>query len=306
MESRRIYDSIIRSPSSPLLYFLTPWISRRPYTPILFSQSAKPSIRSFSNDTQHLQSSAAAAAKEPENESPPKESSRDALLNRLANHRPATSTQRTSRFSSPRAQKENRPGASSPPTTPSKSHEPRLEDPIRSDPDFMSLLDDIPKPAPRPFDSRRSRFPSPPPQDLSSNSSSTDIFNAFNSSRNRSNRPSSIDVSRMLSPTSTSPSSEFLNQPPMPPPVPSLRLGPSTGRSVTIDNSRGMDLGRGFKKLEINCAKNLIKHDFNRQKFHERPGLKRKRLHGMRWRKRFKLGFKAVVQKVSDMKRRGW
>ncbi|KAI9704815.1 MAG: hypothetical protein M1836_006595 [Candelina mexicana] len=306
MESRRICDSIIRSPSSPLLYFLTPSISRRPYTPILFSHSAKPSIRSFSNGTQHFQSSAAAAAKEPENDSPSKESSTDALLDSLANQRPATSTQRTSRFSSPRAQKDNRPGASSPPTTESQSHEPRLEDSIRSDPDFMSLLDDIPKPAPRPFDSRRSSFSSPPPRDLSPNSSSTDIFNAFNLSRKRSRRPSSIDISKMLSPTSTSPSSEFLNQPPMPPPASSLRLGPSIGRSVAIDSSRGMDLGRGFKKLDMECARNNVRNDSIRQRFHERPGLKRKRMHRVRWRRRFKLGFKAVVQKVADMKRRGW
>ncbi|KAI9720204.1 MAG: hypothetical protein M1812_003022 [Candelaria pacifica] len=310
MEFRRVCDSIIRSPSSSLLYFLTPSIPRKPYTPILFSQSTKPSIRAFSNGSQHFQSSAAAAAKEPEDElsSLPKESSTDAILDSLARNRTSTSTRPTSRFSPLRAQEANRPGISGSPTAESQSREPRLEDSIKSDPNLVSLLDDIPKPARRPFDSQRSRDPSLPPRDSSNLSSSTDVFNAFNSSRNRSSRPSSIDISKMLSPTSTSPSSDLLrsNEPPPPPPVPTLRLGPSTGRSVQIDNSRGMDLGKGLKTLDLNCARNNVRNDFNRQRFHERGGLKRKRLHSVRWRKRFKLGFKAVVQKVADMRRKGW
>jgi hypothetical protein len=57
---------------------------------------------------------------------------------------------------------------------------------------------------------------------------------------------------------------------------------------------KGVDLGRGFRVLEINCQRNQERGDFMRQRFHERPGLKRKRLHSLRWRKRFKEGFRAV------------
>ena len=67
-----------------------------------------------------------------------------------------------------------------------------------------------------------------------------------------------------------------------------------------------MDLGRGLIYLNSICSQNKVKSDFNRQRFHERPGLKRKRLKSERWRKRFMLGFKGMVYKVQDMKRKGW
>ena len=67
-----------------------------------------------------------------------------------------------------------------------------------------------------------------------------------------------------------------------------------------------MDLGRALRQMEMKLAINSVRADFNRQRFHERAGLKRKRLKSQRWRKRFKQGFRAVVAKVDDMRRRGW
>lgn len=84
------------------------------------------------------------------------------------------------------------------------------------------------------------------------------------------------------------------------------RLGPSVGRSVLVEPERGIDLGRAFRNLDINCFRNTVKADFMRQRFHERPGLKRKRLRTVRWRKRFKEGFRAMVSKVEEMRRSGW
>ncbi|KAI9800809.1 MAG: hypothetical protein M1825_003592 [Sarcosagium campestre] len=85
-----------------------------------------------------------------------------------------------------------------------------------------------------------------------------------------------------------------------------LRLSPSVGRSVPIDSNTGLDLGRGLNLLNIRCAQNGIRGDANRQRFHERPGLKRKRLRSERWRRKFLKGFKEAVWKVQDMKRKGW
>ncbi|MCJ1422059.1 hypothetical protein MMC32_008428 [Xylographa parallela] len=91
--------------------------------------------------------------------------------------------------------------------------------------------------------------------------------------------------------------------PAVPPPI---RLDAFIGRSEEVNPGRGLDLGRALKKLEIKCSYNNVRGDVQRQRFHERPGLKRKRLKSERWRKRFKEGFQAVVVKVQDMRNRGW
>ncbi|MCJ1384043.1 hypothetical protein MMC17_007159 [Xylographa soralifera] len=85
-----------------------------------------------------------------------------------------------------------------------------------------------------------------------------------------------------------------------------IRLDAFIGRSEEVDPDRGLDLGRALKKLEVKCSYNNVRGDVQRQRFHERPGLKRKRLKSERWRKRFKEGFQAVVAKVQDMRNRGW
>lgn len=53
-------------------------------------------------------------------------------------------------------------------------------------------------------------------------------------------------------------------------------------------------------------GRNRVKYDFNKQRFHERPGLKRKRLASERWRARFKKGFSHVTARVSELTRKGW
>lgn len=83
-----------------------------------------------------------------------------------------------------------------------------------------------------------------------------------------------------------------------------LRLTPKTGRTVSI--GAGVDVGRGFRLLEQSVARNKVRRDFTMQRYHERPGLKRKRLRKERWRKRFMEGFKATLDRVKEMKRQGW
>ena len=90
---------------------------------------------------------------------------------------------------------------------------------------------------------------------------------------------------------------------PLQPPV---RLDAFVGRSEDVDPLKGVDLGKAIRKLEMKCAYNNVRQDSNKQRFHERPGLKRKRLKSERWRKRFRQGFKAVVSKVQQMRMKGW
>lgn len=82
------------------------------------------------------------------------------------------------------------------------------------------------------------------------------------------------------------------------------RLRPSVGRTVPIGGQ--VDLARGLGMLNLRVRVNRVSQDVNRQRFHERPGLKRKRLRRERWRVRFKDGFKATCKRVTDLARQGW
>lgn len=84
------------------------------------------------------------------------------------------------------------------------------------------------------------------------------------------------------------------------------RLDPSYGRTVELDVSRGRDIVRGIGMLGSLVARNRIRSDFNKQRFHERGGLKRKRLNSERWRARFKKGFQHVTARVTELTRKGW
>lgn len=83
------------------------------------------------------------------------------------------------------------------------------------------------------------------------------------------------------------------------------RLRPSIGRTVHIDKTK-IDLARGLGLLNLRVRVNKVSQDLTRQRFHERPGLKRKRLRRERWRARFKDGFKATCKRVQDLARQGW
>lgn len=84
-----------------------------------------------------------------------------------------------------------------------------------------------------------------------------------------------------------------------------MRLNASTGRTIEV-GALGIDIARGIKLLEMSCSRNRVRADANKQRFHERAGLKRKRLGRERWRRRFAEGFKGVVGRVKELKRQGW
>ena len=104
-----------------------------------------------------------------------------------------------------------------------------------------------------------------------------------------------LDLGNLLSPDAPTKKKE------PPPPVP---LNAFVGRSVAVNKSLGLQ--QALNQLNMKLAVNKVRADVRAQKFHERPGLKRKRLRRERWRRRFKEGFQAVVQKVENMRRQGW
>jgi small subunit ribosomal protein MRP21 len=84
------------------------------------------------------------------------------------------------------------------------------------------------------------------------------------------------------------------------------RLNATYGRTVELDVSRGRDLVRGIGMLGSLVARNKIKREQQKQRYHERGGLKRKRLNSERWRARFKIGFNNVTRRVSELTSKGW
>ncbi|KAI0549314.1 hypothetical protein F4679DRAFT_547544 [Xylaria curta] len=83
-----------------------------------------------------------------------------------------------------------------------------------------------------------------------------------------------------------------------------LRMVPRTGRTIFVKNN--VDVARSFKMLAVQVAQNGLRRDFQMQRFHERPGKKRKRLTSERWRKRFQKGFKATISRVRELTSQGW
>lgn len=79
---------------------------------------------------------------------------------------------------------------------------------------------------------------------------------------------------------------------------------PCLGRAIDI--KQRTDLARSFFLLNRLVRTNRIKLDQRMQRFHERPGVRRKRLQRERWRARFKDNFRNAVEKIRTMKRMGW
>ena len=85
-----------------------------------------------------------------------------------------------------------------------------------------------------------------------------------------------------------------------------VRSRPALGRTIEVEPTKGVDFGQALRKLDILLATNKVRTEQRRQKFHERPGLKRKRLKSERYRAYFKSAFTAAVDRVKKMKAQGW
>lgn len=87
-----------------------------------------------------------------------------------------------------------------------------------------------------------------------------------------------------------------------------LRLHPSLGKSVDVNDSAGFTVTRAFITLEarINGRGNAVRKEEREQKFHVRRGQKRKLKARERWRVVFREGFLGECARVRKMIRQGW
>jgi small subunit ribosomal protein MRP21 len=142
-------------------------------------------------------------------------------------------------------------------------------------------------------------------------SSAEMILDAFNQETSYiSNNDTKIDISRMQHGRPQGVRNPLMVDlqnamtPPKAMPRVPIDLKPITGRTVAIQGN--IDLGRGFRLLEQSCARNRVRADFTKQRFHERGGMKRKRLRRERWKRKFMEGFRATVVRVKQLKNQGW
>jgi len=184
--------------------------------------------------------------------------------------------------------------------------------------EFSAILDsalDTNKtpPTPRPsnfksaFQQRENRRPTPAPI-TSATELTADLWNAENAKPlpRPSNTFSRIDADAIFGVVPGSKADIASRPPPPPPQAAPMKLDSSVGRTIHVNADKGVDVGKAFRMLEMRCAQNSVKRDFMRQRFHERQGLKRKRLKQERWRRRFKETFRATVGMVVRMKGQGW
>ncbi|KAI5919831.1 hypothetical protein F4810DRAFT_469326 [Camillea tinctor] len=134
--------------------------------------------------------------------------------------------------------------------------------------------------------------------DQMSNSESPDDYDALN---NDTNFSAGIDIE--INDIKNAPANNIQKEPAAPT-GPSQRLVPRTGRTVYV--RQNVDVARSFKLLAIQVAQNRLRQDFQNQRFHMRPGLKRKKLVSERHRRRFMKGFKGAVKRVQELTRQGW
>ncbi|KAI9726562.1 MAG: hypothetical protein M1828_000929 [Chrysothrix sp. TS-e1954] len=87
---------------------------------------------------------------------------------------------------------------------------------------------------------------------------------------------------------------------------PPFKLKPSLGKVIEVNEAKKMDVGRAFRVLNGKCSQEGVFQMVRLQRFHERPGLKRKRLRMSRWRRRFQESFRGTVGRVEALRRKGW
>lgn len=279
MELRRLGDPLMRSRASPLLSFLAPSIPQSWWVSTATSQWQSIYVNSPKKQYHSFHSTACQRA---ESSPPARDSSKAGDLNFLED--PKASPQK------PRS---------------GTSFQQRLKADPRLDNLFESALDSIPNP-------RKSS----PTEPQSSAEMVADAY-ARSSIRHRERRQQGSFAEGMLFPAAAPSSSSSMAPRSMMESLTTstdtprraerqIRSRPSVGRTVEINRDRGMDFGQALRNLEIQCAVNRVRQDLQRQRFHERPGMKRKRLKSERWRKLFRESFKATVGRVKEMQRKGW
>lgn len=94
--------------------------------------------------------------------------------------------------------------------------------------------------------------------------------------------------------------------------LPTVRSKAATGRTVFVGlhpqlaSHTAPTPMMALRTLNRLVSEQHIRAKAHSQRFHERKGMKRKRLRSERWRARFKDGFKAACTRVYQLKKQGW
>lgn len=175
--------------------------------------------------------------------------------------------------------------------------EPRQEDKANSPPSTSSSA--VPPPPPGPESETADRF-------LSSSPSK----HAYDANASPTAGSGYVDIAKLLD-THAAEYARSVNRTTDPLSQPRVRCAPVTGRTIFLEgNMRQQGSANNpehaFALLRRTVSNGQIKTLWHRQRFHERPGLRRKRLKSERWRKRFKHGFQATTTRVRELTKQGW
>lgn len=81
-------------------------------------------------------------------------------------------------------------------------------------------------------------------------------------------------------------------------------LGTRTGRTVHVGGR--VDAAQAFALVGVMCSRNNVFGDFHKQKFHERPGLRRKRIAMESRHAVYRRNKRATVDRVEKLVKMGW
>jgi hypothetical protein len=85
-----------------------------------------------------------------------------------------------------------------------------------------------------------------------------------------------------------------------------LHLSAKTGRTLPVNPASPQDLATKLMGIQRICNNAQLKQRASKQRFHERGGLRRKRLKSERWRARFLVQFREVIHRVKKLAKQGW
>jgi hypothetical protein len=83
-------------------------------------------------------------------------------------------------------------------------------------------------------------------------------------------------------------------------------LSPRTGRTFDVTRPSQSELTTRMNQVTMICMANKVAQMERRGKFHERPGIKRKRVRREKWRSKFAKRFGAICGRVKWLSSQGW
>ncbi|KAM3529439.1 hypothetical protein NHJ13051_001919 [Beauveria bassiana] len=162
-----------------------------------------------------------------------------------------------------------------------------------------------PPPPPKSASAAATSLPPPPPPSSSSDTTSP----AHTYSATSKGVPFQLDVTGILSSKASDYGRSVQQDDPLT--RPRVRAVAATGRTIFVRNANpgpnsAPTVRSALAMLGRLVGSQHVKNKYYSQRFHERKGLKRKRLASERWRSRFKVGFCAAYTRVHELRKQGW